>query len=591
MAEPCTAYRMTKFSSRNRLFGSSRFSFTSTESAILTAERLREILRHELSAFESSFRYEINAVLDAVRSEIKCMPVKHCGNHAGETRTPEGWIGRFSTKSGQSRPQPSMEEDVNTGWIGRLSTKSGQSRLQPSMEEDFNTVVEDSDVDSDLRGWDDEEMPGNPKVRHRSTRRLIDLETDHEGYTAMTKEEHCEEEAEPATTFREQLTTLIGHPYFECISSFLILTNVLMIGLELDLSVQQGGMGEDAKKAFSMVNGVFCAVFVLELAARLWAYGSDFFTGSMKTFNILDLVLVTITAMDTTDSLVRQTSARTFNISWLRWIRLLKIVRTVRILRLCRFLSEFRALFFTIMASLRSMVWTMALFATVTFSFAVSIMQSVAPEIDHSEMSGGDLAALSEWFGSLSKTMWTLFMVANGGVEWNIPIGILEGVSHTAVFLLSAYASFVVMTLLNIITGVFLQTAIEAHSDHKQNSTLAAMRRMFNHADTDGDGWITRCQYDKYMAEPEMRVYLRGIGWRVEQAVELFHILDTDQAGEINLEDFLKGCARLQGHVKAVDFASFAIAHHRLSMRIESHMDIVERVLNFVETTLRRHNA
>merc|ERR1712139_294472 len=59
------------------------------------------------------------------------------------------------------------------------------------------------------------------------------------------------------------------------------------------------------------------------------------------------------------------------------------------------------------------------------------------------------------------------------------------------------------------------------------------------------------------MRKPGVVPLLKAIGLTYTDGVQLFKILDCDDSGEIDPGELISGCVRLQGYVKAIDFAAF----------------------------------
>merc|ERR1711920_467009 len=71
--------------------------------------------------------------------------------------------------------------------------------------------------------------------------------------------------------------------------------------------------------------------------------------------------------------------------------------------------------------------------------------------------SGGQL--LEEYFGTLDKTVFTLYASISGGINWADCIDPLtRKVSIWMVILLLVYILFCTLCLMNVVTGIFLET-------------------------------------------------------------------------------------------------------------------------------------
>jgi len=140
------------------------------------------------------------------------------------------------------------------------------------------------------------------------------------------------------------------------------------------------------------------------------------------------------------------------------------------------------------------------------------------------------------------------------------------------------------LVLLNVITGVFLNSAMQTAEDDKVRQMIYHIKRLFAEGDFDGSGQISLEEFELWMDHPQMQLYLRSIDLLPDEAEELFHLLDRDSSGEISLSEFVHGIMRLRGNAKAVDFAVFAAAQERHFCIQLKHMQLME---NFVSSLSR----
>ena len=67
--------------------------------------------------------------------------------------------------------------------------------------------------------------------------------------------------------------------------------------------------------------------------------------------------------------------------------------------------------------------------------------------------------ALIRFFGSLPRTMMTLYQGISGGIDWYNAVEVLMPVSPICEYVFSAYVFFTVFCCLNIITALFVDNA------------------------------------------------------------------------------------------------------------------------------------
>ena len=69
--------------------------------------------------------------------------------------------------------------------------------------------------------------------------------------------------------------------------------------------------------------------------------------------------------------------------------------------------------------------------------------------------------SMCEFYGTLGLTMFTLFKSISGGINWHEMITPLEDVGFYCVGLFVMFICFTIFAVLNVVTGVFCNSAIE----------------------------------------------------------------------------------------------------------------------------------
>merc|ERR1712232_679468 len=66
------------------------------------------------------------------------------------------------------------------------------------------------------------------------------------------------------------------------------------------------------------------------------------------------------------------------------------------------------------------------------------------------------------WWGCLGAALSTLFMSISGGARWHDALRPLNEIGPVAVVVFYAYITFTYFAVLNVVTGVFCQSAMES---------------------------------------------------------------------------------------------------------------------------------
>merc|ERR1712173_522560 len=78
---------------------------------------------------------------------------------------------------------------------------------------------------------------------------------------------------------------------------------------------------------------------------------------------------------------------------------------------------------------------------------------------------------------------------------------------------------------------------------------------LFHEIDTSNSGYISMDEFEKHVTDPRATAYFHSMKLDVTEARLLFKMLDYDQSGFIDIEEFLIGCEKLKGEAKSLDLA------------------------------------
>lgn len=195
-------------------------------------------------------------------------------------------------------------------------------------------------------------------------------------------------------------------------------------------------------------------------------------------------------------------------------------------------------------------------------------------------------------FGSIPKTTYTLLQVMLGGVSWGVCSDALFNVGWPLAGLFFFYVSFTMLAVLNIITGVFVDNAVETAKSQRdvlvqkefelKERYLNEMRELFKDMDDDGSGTVTLEEIKEYFADPRVMSYFQALGLDTNDTERLFRLIDDDCSGDVNVEEFLHGCMRLKGGARSIDVHQLLLECKRLEQKFEKIEHRVEEWSNKV---------
>lgn len=360
------------------------------------------------------------------------------------------------------------------------------------------------------------------------------------------------------------LAVCVRKPFFDKISAGLLLANAMFIGVQVEYSLQ----GE-MPPLLDAMDATFTFLFVAELLMRIAGYGCAqfFFDPQERAWNIFDFIIVIVSLVDTITTILTMKGQGTpmFKISVLRVIRVVRLTRVLRIIRIMKFFQDLRILVAAICSTVKTASFAFILLLGTMYLFGIVVTQLVAEHFLLQKNSGGQVPQdddLTFYFGSLWSTMFTMFMAISGGVEWKDAAMSLHAVNTAAAALFVVFVTLMVLLLLNVVTGIFCQCALEtARTDqdnlieyqlNEKQRYVKTLERLFSEWDESGNGTCSRQEFETHLADDAMQALLRSLDIEVRDALTLFNLLDSDGSGQIDLDEFVTGCITMRGGAKAV---------------------------------------
>eukprot|EP00929_Paragymnodinium_shiwhaense_P091234 TRINITY_DN51254_c0_g1_i2.p1 TRINITY_DN51254_c0_g1~~TRINITY_DN51254_c0_g1_i2.p1 ORF type:complete len:653 (+),score=118.89 TRINITY_DN51254_c0_g1_i2:109-2067(+) len=388
--------------------------------------------------------------------------------------------------------------------------------------------------------------------------------------------------------FQRKIRRLTEMAAFEACFAVAILANSIAVGIEVNEVLIHPHAGVSA--SFAPMNYTFSFVFIVELLCRVCAQGRGFFCSSQWSWNYFDLAIVSASVLEVvSEAMGANTLGSGMGGRGARIIRVLRITRFIRILRVARvvrFVRALRQLIHSIVCTLQEVVWAFVLMFIVIYIFAIVFAQAVSGKaLETGQVPTG---RLQEFWGTVPKSMWVLFMSISGGVNWQEVVEPLQEVWPPLVLVFSFYVTFTVFAMLNVITGVFCESAIAAartDADHvcqehllHKSTYMQSVKNLFTKIGQSGEG-ITYDDLEEFLSDEMAPGFFAALDIDISDVWTLFKLLDENESRIVNLEEFVAGCFRLKGDARSLDVALMGYEHKQFRRRVFRFMDATETTL------------
>jgi len=348
---------------------------------------------------------------------------------------------------------------------------------------------------------------------------------------------------------------------FDRVLGFLILASTVLTFAQLHDQSQEvrESLGLEtmswahANLIFSVLAYFFCAVFLTELALRVYVERLAFFR---NCFNLLDLIVVPLMAMDAVLGNIG------LDLSIARTVRVLRVIRSIQLVRSLAHFRHLRILWNTIAASVEPFIYSM----TIMFVFMVMLAILLAQTLQHFSLDESNNMAHRQWvykhYGDGLKSIWTVFELTFSGCWPTYVRPLVEHVSAVYAPIFAVYVTVVIFAMSRIISAMLLkETLQQASSDTEmmvrdRAKATGNMEKnliaLFRTADVDNDGLLTEEEFSAILSHENIQLWLGMLGIDGNDASGLYKQLGGDVEG-LPCDSFVYNVKRLKGEARAQD--------------------------------------
>jgi hypothetical protein len=363
------------------------------------------------------------------------------------------------------------------------------------------------------------------------------------------------------------LANVVNHRYFDVCITAVVCLNALIIGAQTEF-VARNGEDDPGFKFFHYAESICTLIFVCELAARVAVNRRHFLTNVLERYwNVFDSFLVGVALLDFVISMAftEEDGGLPSSGAFMgKLLRALRLIRVMRILRTVRFVSELRVMVHMIVNSLLSLFWVLVILVALIYTFSIILTSGAIEYLQpQNGVIPGDSEKVKIYFGSLFDTMYTLYKAIAGGLDWGEVSDLLRGPGWVYEAIIICYTLFTTFAVVNIVTGVFVDGAIELA---KRDRTLLIHKHAkdrFAHEghligllqaiDTNGDDKISAEDFSSALQRTDVKEFLSAMHVEIPHVGAFFDMLDQNSDGEVDILEFVTGMQKLRGEAKSVD--------------------------------------
>lgn len=402
-----------------------------------------------------------------------------------------------------------------------------------------------------------------------------------------------------ARIYRNYLYAFVQSSFFDGFCGALILANAIMVGLETEsesIEKTDGEVSPEEKQDFYVYAQLGLNIwYCVELSLRVISEGHTFLVSKDWRWNWFDTFLVATSILDlcaTTLDVGGLEMGRLF-----KAIRLFRIVRTLRIVRMLQYIREFRKMIYSLMASLQTLFWSLLLLFFVIYTYGIWFTQGAKEVIRAGNLPDEQVEAdLMEFYGTLTRSCYSLYLAIFNGKSWGILVEPLFDTDKLMVVFFLSYISVSFLGVLNVVTSVFVESAMQSTQHYKdlmvqekaraKETFVRHVKEIFHQIDTNGSGSISAGELKRYIEDEQLQMttYFEALELNPRDTHALFKLMDPGNSGEIDIEEFCDGCVRLQGAARSFDVNCILYEQRRQKAALTKFIEEVrERFKHVVE--------
>mmetsp|Transcript_163607 Transcript_163607/g.524581 ORF Transcript_163607/g.524581 Transcript_163607/m.524581 type:complete len:592 (+) Transcript_163607:172-1947(+) len=402
-------------------------------------------------------------------------------------------------------------------------------------------------------------------------------------------------------------------PFFNWFCIIMATLNAVFCGFQSDVEVSAAFSDllrpgtedyDETREMYTQILIAFWIWLLVELAINVAAHRCEFFTAPLWRWRAFDVVLALITTVEILSSNGGVLS------SW-KVFRIARLGKIMGAMRFLRFFHGLQKMMISLASCIVTLFWAFLLMFVIMYVFSILMLQGVKTYVEelvpnareqlntegpyrrlnafHFVEGPSHVSELEQLYGSMGKTCLTLFKAISSGGDWPLFAAPLAEAGWIYGALWVLYIGFMIFGVLNILTGIFVDSAIKtAENDctiavqeqlNRKTELDDIVKRVFEAMDTDGSDELSEEEFYTMLKNDRILAHLSSIGIEARKAKGLFKLLDDDKNGRLTLQEVLDGFSLIQGDAKSSEVLTLRQELRKCSKSLESIQLSNKRIL------------
>eukprot|EP00927_Polykrikos_kofoidii_P086207 TRINITY_DN9593_c0_g2_i1.p1 TRINITY_DN9593_c0_g2~~TRINITY_DN9593_c0_g2_i1.p1 ORF type:complete len:617 (+),score=69.83 TRINITY_DN9593_c0_g2_i1:56-1852(+) len=351
-----------------------------------------------------------------------------------------------------------------------------------------------------------------------------------------------------------------------------IVLNGIFIGVQTNYMAVS--LSEDFPAWFFFADFVFFFIFFFEILLRIGFLRSRFFFAASWSWNIFDAVLVLLQLVELVATFfvgaqVKElaTADSLKNLAFIRLLRVMRLMRTLRLARVLQFMGELNVVKEAIVATLRPLFGALLLLALMSYCMGIFFTQLVSLHRISAPPASID-ERLPLYWGSLSRSTLSLFESCFGGVDWDDVAVPLSDINGFVMLLFIAFVAFVTIAMVNVITGIFVESAVSKADGAKVASLSKLLQKHIVEDDMLPGHGVGRWRFEEIFEDEKFRQQLFDFGINYGEAETLYDFL-CGESERVEADQLRAGIMRLRTNAKFIDTLTLTNSIRSVQRRVE----------------------